>query len=214
MNAETGFPIDILIFGIVAAVLIFRLRGILGRRDGFEAKKPAAVIDIATARPQAAAPPPVRVPEPGTPLERTLLMFQSLEPTFDPARFVLDAQAAFRIIVLAFARGDTATLAQLLGPSTGAAFEAAIAERQRAGHHQHAEILEITHADIQDAALEGRQAHVTVKFTSEQVTYTTDDQGQIVTGHDGRTVIDDIWTFERSLGSPDPTWRLIAAHTA
>ena len=31
-----GFPIDILLFGMVAAFLVLRLRGILGRKTGFE----------------------------------------------------------------------------------------------------------------------------------------------------------------------------------
>ena len=31
-----GFPIDILLFGMIAAFLVLRLRSILGRRTGFE----------------------------------------------------------------------------------------------------------------------------------------------------------------------------------
>ena len=31
-----GFPIDLLLFGMIAAFLVLRLRGILGRKTGFE----------------------------------------------------------------------------------------------------------------------------------------------------------------------------------
>ncbi len=31
-----GFPIDLVLFGMIAAFLVLRLRSILGRRQGFE----------------------------------------------------------------------------------------------------------------------------------------------------------------------------------
>ena len=36
MGATGGFPIDLLLFGMIAAFLVLRLRSILGRRTGFE----------------------------------------------------------------------------------------------------------------------------------------------------------------------------------
>jgi predicted lipid-binding transport protein (Tim44 family) len=215
MTAGAGFPLDILIFGVVAVLLVFRLRGILGKRDGFEPKSAVPPVAAAAAEPPAVQPTPVPagVPEPGTHLAQALWAIQAAEPSFDPARFLNDAQSAFRAIVLAFARGDRPTLALLTGREPYAAFEQAIAEREQAALTQHAEILAIESAEITDATLAGRIATITVAFVSEQTSYTTNAAGEIIAGHEGRTLIDDIWSFERTLGAPDPVWKLVATHT-
>ena len=36
MGASGGFPLDLVLFGMIAAFLVLRLRSILGRRTGFE----------------------------------------------------------------------------------------------------------------------------------------------------------------------------------
>ena len=36
MGASGGFPIDLILFGMIAAFLVLRLRSILGKRTGFE----------------------------------------------------------------------------------------------------------------------------------------------------------------------------------
>jgi predicted lipid-binding transport protein (Tim44 family) len=48
---------------------------------------------------------------------------------------------------------------------------------------------------------------------SDQVSYTQDANGRPLTGTDAVTEITDLWTFERDLGQPDPTWRLVAARS-
>ena len=36
MGASGGFPIDLILFGMIAAFLVLRLKGILGKRTGYE----------------------------------------------------------------------------------------------------------------------------------------------------------------------------------
>ena len=106
------------------------------------------------------------------------------------------------------------TLRPLLSDDTYAAFEGAIAAREQAGETQRTEIREIPEARIEEASLRGGLASITVAFTSDQVNLTLDRAGKEVAGTDAVTEIRDIWTFERDLGSPDPTWRLVAARSA
>jgi predicted lipid-binding transport protein (Tim44 family) len=54
---------------------------------------------------------------------------------------------------------------------------------------------------------------MTVKIVSDQISYTADKDGRHLTGTDGLTEIIDLWTFERDLGQPDPTWRLVAVRS-
>jgi len=217
MQAVGGFPLDIVIFGVIAVLLVVRLRSILGRRDGFEQTNPPprplerGAIPAAP-MPSAPAAPVPGLPQAGSPLDATLRAIRLAEPGFDAAAFLTGAQGAFRIIVTAFAQGDLNILGQYAAQQPYATFTAAIANRQREGLTQHTEILGTPDAEILSATISGRQASITVKFSSEQISYTTNAAGEITSGHDGRTIIDDAWTFERTLGTPDPTWKLVATH--
>lgn len=224
MGASGGFPIDLILFGMIAAFLVLRLRSILGKRQGFERppeprpRPDLRVVEDTVVPPtlaDAAAPEPaIDLPEPSTPAGRGLLAMQSADPDFHPAGFLDGATAAFRMIVTAFAAGDRATLRPLLADDTWRAFEGAISAREAAGEVQRTEIRTINSATIEAAELRGRQAAITVHFNTDQVNITLDSAGTPVAGTDAVTEIKDIWTFERELGSPDPTWRLVAARSA
>jgi predicted lipid-binding transport protein (Tim44 family) len=216
-----GFPVDLILFAMVAAFLVLRLRSVLGRRTGFE--RPP--------QPEAAAGPTPRaldleptaaaqigearqiVPDARSPAGRALSRIREADPSFDPSGFLSGAEGAFRMIVEAFAAGDRETLRNLLSDDTFAGFEAAITEREQAGHRQRTEIRAVTEAAIETADLRGGTADVTVRFVSDQVNMTTDATGQIVAGADAVTELTDIWTFQRDLRSDDPTWRLVATAT-
>lgn len=219
-----GFPIDLLLFGMIAAFLVLRLRGILGRRTGFErptqtertatpapaaAGKQGPTID-GRAEPAAAARP---LPQPGSPLGMSLARMQAVDRTFDAQRFLQGAEAAFRLIVAAFAGGDRVQLRALLDDNTYRSFETAIAARETAGETQRSEVRSIEQAGIEDATLDGTTGHITVRFVSDQVAETLARDGKPVAGADAVAEITDLWTFSRDLAQPDPAWRLTAARS-
>jgi predicted lipid-binding transport protein (Tim44 family) len=218
-----GFPIDLVLFGMIAAFLVLRLRSILGRRTGFERPPqpyqpppgPAAPGPIIDGRAEPVAPSAHRpVPEPVSALGQTLARMQQVDRSFDAAAFLDGAEKAFRLIVAAFAAGDRATLRNLLADDTYNAFEQAISTREAASHQQVSEIRAIPGVSIEAAELNGTVAHITVKFISDQISLTRDQSGNPVAGTDAVTEITDLWTFERDLSSSDPTWRLVAARSA
>ncbi len=218
-----GFPIDLLLFGMIAAFLVLRLRGILGRKTGFE--RPAQPETPQTAVPgmgrTAPAPviagrtePAVRpLPDPTTPAGAALMQMQGVDRTFDPQHFLNGAEAAFRLIVGAFAAGDRVALRPLLADDTYRSFESAIAAREDAGETQRSEIRSIEGLTIEEAALSGKHAAITLRIVSDQVAETLARDGRPVSGADAVAEITDIWTFERDLGQPDPAWRLSAARS-
>lgn len=223
MGGSGSFPIDIILFGMVAAFLVLRLRSVLGRRQGFE-QPPAEPVRPDAARAMPAAGPMIDgvadvqrirdLPDPASPAGQALMRMTGVDRSFDPARFLDGAEAAFRIIVAAFAAGDRAGLRPLLSDDTFRAFDGAITAREAAGETQRTEIRAIDHAAIEQADLRGTVASLTVRFVSDQVNITLGRDGQPVAGTDAVTEIKDLWTFERDLGSPDPTWRLVAARSA
>ena len=222
-----GFPVDLILFGMIAAFLILRLRSILGRRTGFE--RPPQ-FQAQPDRPQAGAgrpsgpgpviegqaepPPPsgaaLGLPDPASPLGQTLGRIQAIDNSFDPAGFLGRAEQAFRMIVAAFATGNRTALQPLVGKDVYDAFEQAIAARESAGHQQTTEIRAVPHVTIEGAELRGNAAQITLRFVSDQVSLTRDAAGQPVAGTDAVTELTDMWTFERDLAGADPTWRLVS----
>ncbi len=226
MGAAGGFPIDLILFGMIALFLVLRLRSILGKREGFErptelqaerraaelraGPTPGRVID-AVAEP---ATPSRPLPDQAGPVGQTLALMEKVDRNFQPERFLDGAEAAFRMIVTAFADGARDTLRPLLSDDTYRAFDAAISARETAGQTQKTEIRAVRSATIEQADLHDSQAAITVRFVSDQVNVTAGADRIPVSGTDAMTEITDLWTFERNLSSADPTWRLSAARSA
>ena len=216
MNATGGVPIDLILLGMVAAFLVLRLRSILGRRTGFEGTptaraRPAGAPVIEGRAEPMAAPATRAVPEPASPLGQVLSRIQAADPSFQPPRFLQGAEAAFRLIVQAFAAGDRIALRKLLADGAYASFEGAITAREDAGETQRSEIRSVDQAVITDAHLRDAMADVTVRFVSMQVSVVTGRDGLAASGVDGLTELVDVWTFERVLGSSGVAWRLADA---
>ena len=81
--------------------------------------------------------------------EGGLRAIASAEPGFDVTRFVDGSQAAYRMILEAFWRGDREALAGLTGDEVRSAFEMAIAEREEAGHKLDNRLIAIERAVIE-----------------------------------------------------------------
>lgn len=217
MGSGGGFPLDLILFGMVAAFLVLRLRSILGRRTGFERPPEPRMASgpVIDAAPEPEAPPaPGRpLPDPASPPGQALARMVKLAPGFNAGYFLAGAEAAFRIIVVAFAAGERDKLRGLLAEETYRAFDAAIAAREANGETQRTEIRAINSATIEAADLRGSLANITVRFVSDQVNITLGRDGAPVAGTDAVTEIVDLWTFEHDLTAPDPTWRLVAARS-
>jgi predicted lipid-binding transport protein (Tim44 family) len=224
-----GFPVDLILFAMVAAFLVLRLRSVLGRRTGFErprregpgAYDPQARTAPAGEVPGEVPPPPVApdgtryvVPDIRGPVGQALSRIRAVDPSFEPNGFLAGAEGAFRMIVDAFARGDRDTLRALLSDDTYRGFEGEISRREAAGETQRSEVRAMQEMRIESADLRGTVADVTVRFVSDQVNLTTARDGSVVAGAEAVTELNDIWTFQRDLRSQDPTWKLVATQSA
>lgn len=209
-------PADLVVLAMIAGFLVLRLRSILGRRTGFEgaSSRPAARPAPAPTIDAQAEPVPAasrRLPEPDSAAGEALAAMARADRSFEPGRFLTGAEAAFRLIVAAFAAGDRARLRPLLTPETLTAFERAIADREAAGETQTGEIRRLVESAIDGAVLAGMRAAITVRFLSEQVNRVTDAEGRVRPGTDLPQDHADLWRFERDLGTRDPAWRLASA---
>jgi predicted lipid-binding transport protein (Tim44 family) len=221
---SSGFPIDLILFGMIAAFLVLRLKSILGKRTGYERppqpsqpRPPAPVFNpMPDAFPVTEKPavPARAVPEPVSALGQTLAQMATLDRNFTAAGFLDGAEKAFQIIVTAFAAGDRAALRPLLGDDTWSAFDLAITEREKAQQTHVTEVRAIHGVTIETADLTGSVATIAVRIVSDQVNMTHTQSGQVINGTDAVTEITDMWTFERDLAQANPIWHLVAARSA
>jgi len=217
MNGEF---FDILLFAMIAAFLVLRLRSVLGRRTGNERRPPDPFEP--TARPDAASTDNVvALPERGkaaatvdTPLAAALTQIKLADRNFDEAGFLSGARAAFEMIVNAFANGDRDTLRPLTSPEVFASFDRAIREREAAGESFDSTLVGIKSIEFVDARLEGREAQVVIRVVSEQINVTRSAAGDVVSGRtDAVEQVTDVWTFARDTRASDPNWFLVATQS-
>ena len=218
-----GLPIDLILFAMVAAFLVLRLRSVLGKRTGFERPpqgEAAPGMAPASPREAEALPPPAAamgrrgIPDQRSPAGQALMRIRGVDAGFDPAAFLGGAEGAFRMIVQAFAAGDRNTLRDLLSEDAFAGFDGAITAREQAGETQRTELRAIHDMGIEEAELRGTVADITVRIVSDQVNLTIAGDGSISAGAEAVTEITDLWTFQRDLGLSDPTWKLVGTRSA
>lgn len=206
--------LTILLFAMVAAVLIFRLRSVLGRRTGHERppetarrSRPAdAQDDKVVSLPERRADEAMQ----GSPLDAAIAQIQVADRGFDPEEFLVGARVAFEMIVGAFAHGDKSALRPLLSDEVYENFANAVDAREQRKEQLETTLVSIREATIVDARLDGRTALVTVRFVSEQINVTRNADGAVVDGDpDHVTRISDVWTFGRNTRSRDPNWALV-----
>lgn len=205
----------VVLLAMLAAFLALRLYSVLGKRGGHEQSLPRAAEErIAAAAPARTVEnvPDVR----GTTVrpfdsgaEAGLRAIASAEPGFDVTRFVDGSQAAYRMILEAFWRGDEDALADLVVPDVRQAFVEAIEARRDAGHVLDNRLVTIERATIVSASVEGRQAQIAVRFDADIAAVTRDTEGNLVAGSLSDAVqTHDVWTFTRTLKSAGPNWML------
>ncbi len=213
---------EIVLLAMVALFVGLRLYSVLGRRTGHEqqpilrpAETPASTdaaapaADLAVDRPETGG---FVYEEPATPGIRAIV---AADPSFDVGRFLEGGQAAYRMILEAFWRGDREELRHLVGGDILATFEEVIATREEAGEQLDNRLVLIEKAVISDARLTGRSAEVDVRFDADIAAVTRDREGKVIAG----TLTDaipthDVWTFRRNLASGDPNWLLVETDEA
>jgi predicted lipid-binding transport protein (Tim44 family) len=201
--------LELIIFAGLAAIVLYQLYSVLGRRVGRQPEEQTA--------PEVASPPtrpadrPLEAPEEGVSLSG-LAAVRARDPSFDVGHFLSGAKQAYEMIVKAFATGDRAALRNLLAPNVMASFETAIAARESEGRTESVEFLHAPRADLEKAEMAGGSdlARLTVRFLAEFRSRSKGPEGEAV--DDRRTA--ELWTFERNLKSRDPNWTLIHVDAA
>ena len=201
--------LELIIFAGLAAIVLYQLYSVLGRRVGRQPEDQPA--------PEAAGPIVRPADRPLEALDEAvslsgLAAVRARDPSFDAGRFLVGAKSAYEMIVKAFAAGDRTTLRPLLSPPVMVGFATAIAAREADGRSETVEFLHPPRADLDKAEVAGASdlARLTVRFLGEFRHRSKGPEGEAV--EDRRTA--ELWTFERNLKSRDPNWILVHVDAA
>lgn len=235
-----GFPyIDVLLFAMVAAYLVFRLRSVLGRRTGHERRRDETVSSRRTA--PEADETVVKLPdrgkdkrehEPTGPAEAVeeptegdtesvygsaqvgITQIRTNDPAFSGKEFVVGARTAFEMIIGAFAEGDRKMLQRLLSDEVYENFNQELKARESAKHEVETTLIGIETAKIVEARMTDSEAFVVVEFVTEQVNVTRDSENRVIEGDPNEVRrVKDIWTFSRDTASSNPNWLLVTTRS-
>lgn len=208
----------IVILALVALFIGLRLYSVLGERTGHEQQpilKPAEREAPVKPAPTAPAPQPQTAADAGDmaflptagPGVRAIL---ASDPAFDVARFLDGAQAAYRLILESFWKGDLGDVRSHVDDNVFETFDSAIQKRKKEGLVLDNRLVHIEQAVISAASLEHGLAFVTVRFEADIAAVTRNSDGEVVAGSMSDAIqTRDLWTFRRDTGSRDPNWLLV-----
>ena len=191
--------IDILLLAMIAGFIFLRLRGILGRRTGYDGE-PAAQFEKILKDVQ----PEKQVPQ---------------RENFDDVaqkEFLNGAKIAYETIITDFSDNDNklTTSKPLLSKEIYNQFDEALKERDKRGHRADITFIGVNSAKIKEHKKEDNFLKVTVDFVSEVITCIKDKENKIVSGDPEKIKkIYDTWVFSRDIRSNNPNWQLIETLT-
>ena len=187
--------IDIILLAMIAGFIFLRLRGILGKRTGFEGKAPTQFDKILKEAVVKQAPKKVDI--------------------FDDEaqkEFLKGARIAYETIITDFSDNDNkiTTSKPLLNENIYNQFNEALKERNSRGHFAEITFIGINSADIKEHKKIDNILNVTVDFIAEVITCIKDKNQKIISGDPKKIKkIYDTWVFSRDTTSNNPNWQLV-----
>ena len=183
--------IDIILLAMIAGFIFLRLRGILGKKTGFEE-------DISTSFPHDASP------------KNTIIKIDA--KNFDEnakKEFLNGAKIAYETIITNFANGDLKKIKSLLDEKVFNQFSNALSERKKKGFVSDTTFIGINSAKIIDHKEQNNFFEVTVDFVSEIISCVRNTEKKIISGDPKKVKkVHDTWKFSRDVRSTNPNWFL------
>ena len=187
--------IDIILLAMIAGFIFLRLRGILGKKTGYEE-------NISTSFPH-------EFPEKKN---NTKLHADNFDESAKK-EFINGAKIAYETIITSFANGNIKDVKNLLAKSVFDQFDSAVKERNSKGLLSDTTFVGINSADIKDHKQNNNMLEVTVDFVSEIITCVRDKNKNIMSGDPQKIKkVHDTWKFTRDLRSSNPNWLLVETH--
>ena len=184
--------IDIILLAMIAGFIFLRLRGILGKRTGFEGKVSTDFNEN---------------------YSKSVVEKNFENENFNDSakeEFIKGAKIAYETIITNFAAGNLKNIKILLDKKIYSQFSEAVNEREKKGHITETTFIGINSAKIQKHEKKDNIMKVTVEFVSEIISSLTDKDKKVLSGDPKKIkTVHDNWIFSKDLRSTNPNWILI-----
>lgn len=187
--------IDIILLAMIAGFIFLRLRGILGKRTGFEGKVPSQFEKILS----------------GTQTEKTITQKENFDKEAQQ-EFLKGVKIAYETIITDFSDNDNKLIASkpLLSKKIHDQFDEALKERSKRNHYAEITFIGINSVKIKEHKKIDKILNVTVDFVSEVITCVRDKDKKVISGDPEKIKkIYDTWVFSRDTKSKNPNWQLV-----
>ena len=192
---NNGFEyIDIILLAMIAGFIFLRLRGILGKRTGFESKLREEIKEEFTKN-----------------ISKKNIDKQNFDDTAKKD-FLNGAKIAYETIITDFSDNDNKLTDSrpLLSKKVYDQFNQALQERSKRGHYAEITFIGVNSAIIKEHKNIDQILKVTVDFVSEVITCIKDKNKNIISGDPKKIKkIHDTWVFSRDTRSNNPNWQLV-----
>ena len=184
--------IDIILLAMIAGFIFLRLRGILGRKTGFEED-----INSSFAHEAPEVKPSAK------------LNFETFDENAKK-EFIKGAKIAYETIITNFSNGKLKEIKSLLDKNVYQQFDEAIRDRMIKNISSETTFIGINSAEIKEHQQNKNMLEVTVEFVSEIISCMKDKENKIISGDPEKVKkVHDIWKFSKDSRSHNPNWFLI-----
>ena len=187
--------IDIILLAMIAGFIFLRLRGILGKRTGFDGKSVTQFEEILK-----------KVNN-----EKKIKPYETFDETAQKD-FLKGAKIAYETIITDFSDSDNklTTSKPLLSKKIFDQFINALADRNQKQHSAEITFIGVESAKIKEHKQIDNVLEVTVDFVAEIITCIRDKDKKIISGDPEKVKkIYDTWVFSRNINSKNPNWQLV-----
>ena len=202
---QNGFPyLDILIFGVIAIFLIFRLKNILGTKTDFEEnglnekKQPKQFSNVVSLK--------TNKNKSNEEIDKII----KVDSDFDVVNFLNGSKTFFEMVLKSFVSGNLDNVKDFIKPSVLKSFKGAIDERNKENETLILDLISVEKNKIVSSVITKSSIKINVVFETLQITALMDKNEKIIDGDtDKEILVKDEWIFEKKIKDQNPNWTLI-----
>ena len=203
---QNGIPyLDILIFGVIAIFLIFRLKNILGTKTDFEEsslnekkqdKQNSNVFSLKSNK--------------NTMVDPEIDKIKKVDADFNTVNFLNGSKTFFEMVLKGFVSGDLDNVKGYIKPSVLKSFKTAINDRNKESETLIIDLKSFEENKISSSIITNTTIKISVVFETLQVKALMDKKEKIIDGDaNNEMLVKDEWIFEKKINDQNNNWTLI-----
>ena len=203
---QNGIPyLDILIFGVIAIFLIFRLKNILGTKTDIEenglnekkqTKQHSNVFSLKSNK--------------NISINTEIDKITKVDSNFDMVNFLNGSKTFFEMVLKGFVSGNLDRVKDYIKPSVLKSFKVAIDDRNKEDETLIIDLISIEKNKIVSSIITKTSIKINVIFETLQITALMDKNDKIIDGDtDKEILVKDEWVFEKKINDQNNNWTLI-----